>query len=75
MGTYGTKGAVLGACDEGLVVAIDGGCGNVSCAYTPVVGVIRPNDGAETKGMSDCTDAVVDVAKRRLLGSEVGTQG
>lgn len=69
---HGVKGAILSACDKGLVVGINGGCGDVSGTSTPVIGVVLPYDGAETEGMRDGTDAVVDVTKGRLWGSEEG---
>lgn len=63
---YGAECAVLSALDEGLVVGVDIGVGNVSCASTPVIGIVFPDDGAETECMGDGTDTVVDITKGRL---------
>lgn len=52
--------------DEGLVVGIHVGVGDVSGTSTPVVGIVLPDDGAEAEGMGKGTDTVVDVTKRRL---------
>lgn len=65
-GTYGAESAVLGTGNESLVVGIYVGSGDVACSGTPVIRVVLPDDGAETKGMSDGTDTVVDVTKGRL---------
>ena len=66
MVSYGAKGAILGACNESLVVGIDVGIGDVGRSSTPVIRVVLPDDGAETKCVSDGTDTVVDVTKGRL---------
>lgn len=63
---YGVKRAVLGTGNEGIIVGVDVGIGDVADSSTPVIGVVLPDDGAETKGMSDGTNTVVDVTKRRL---------
>jgi len=70
MGAYSVKGALLGSCDEGLVVDIDVCVGDVSGTSTPVTGVVTPQDVAETKGLGDGADTVVDVAIGRLSESE-----
>ena len=61
MGAYGVKGALFGSCDEGLVVDID-----VCATSMPVTRVVIPHDVAETKGLGDSTDTVVNVAIWRL---------
>lgn len=63
---YGAKGAILSTCDEGLVVGVDVCVGDISGTSTPVIGVVLPDDGAETEGMGDGTDTVVDVTKGGL---------
>ena len=78
MEAYGVKGALLGKCDEGLVVGIDVCVGVASSTSFPVIGVVTPQDVAETKGLGDRTDTVVNVAigrlsykvRRRIQGQE-----
>lgn len=65
-GPYGAKCAVGSTGDEGFVVGVDVGIGDVAGSSAPVVGVVLPDDGAETECMSDGTDTVVDVTKGRL---------
>jgi len=62
----------LSACDESLVIGIDGSRGDVSGTSPPVIGVVLPYDGAETQRMRDGTDTIVDVTKGRLWESEEG---
>ena len=66
LGKYGVKGALLGKCDEGLVVGIDVCVGVAIGTGFPVIGVVSPHDVAETKGLGDRTDTVVNVAIGRL---------
>ena len=75
MGAYSAKGAVLSTCDESLVVGVDVSIGDVSGTSTPVIGVVLPDDGAETQGMGDGTNTVVDVTKGRLRECEEGNKG
>lgn len=56
----------MSAGNEGLVVGIHVGSGDVSRSCTPVVRVVLPDDGAETEGIGDPTNTVVDVTKGRL---------
>lgn len=56
----------MGTGNEGLVVGVDVCIGDVAGSSTPVIGVVLPDDGAETEGMSDGTDTVVNVTKGRL---------
>ena len=63
---YGAKSAILSTCYEGLVVSVDVCVGDISGTSTPVIGVVLPDDGAETEGMGDGTDTVVDVTKGGL---------
>jgi len=65
-GAYGVKGALLGSCDEGLVVGIDVCVGVASATSFPVKGVVSPHDVAEAEGFGDRTDTVVNVAMGRL---------
>jgi len=66
MGAYGVKGALLGSCDEGLIVSIDVCLGVASATSFPVKGVVSPHDVAETKELCNRTDMVVNVAIGRL---------
>lgn len=56
----------MSTCYEGLVVGVDVCVGDISGTSTPVIGVVLPDDGAETEGMGDGTDTVVDVTKGGL---------
>ena len=66
MGKYGVKGALLGKCDDGLVVGIDVCVGVAIGTGFPVIGVVSPHDVAKTKGLGDRTDTVVNVPIGRL---------
>ena len=70
MASYIIKSTVLGALNQGLIVAVDILSGDIACADTPVVGIVLPNDGAETKRVSNGANTVVDVTKRRLRENE-----
>ena len=66
MGAYSVKGAFLGSCDEGLIVSIDVRVGVAVGTSFPVIGVVSPYDVAETKGLCDGTDTIVNIAIGRL---------
>lgn len=65
-GTHIIERPILCPGNEGLVVGINLGRGNVSRLFLPVEGVILPDDGTETESLSDGTNTVINVSKGRL---------
>ena len=63
---YSGKGSILYHLNKGLVVRVDSCSSDIAGVDTPVVGVVLPDDGSETKGFGNIPNAVVDVAEGRL---------
>lgn len=65
-GIYGSVGATLCTSNEDLVILVDISSSNVIKAFTPIIGVILPNDRAQAQCMGNGPDPIVDIAIRRL---------
>lgn len=65
-GIYGSVGATLCTSNEDLVILVDISSSNVIKAFTPIIGVILPNDRAQAQCMGNGPDPIVDIAVRRL---------
>ena len=59
---HGVEGTILGGSDEVLVIGVDLGWGCGCASDLPVVTIVLPEDAAETEGVGDVPDTIVDVA-------------
>ena len=64
--SYSGKHSILYHLNKGLVVCIDSCSSDVASVDMPVVGVVLPDDGSETKGFGNIPNTVVDVTEGRL---------